>query len=244
MKFRVTAAGWRRLAALAVGALLLYAAFEYGRSLAGYSAFSSLTQRQALAARVEELTGEVGSLQRRLAAGAVSTQVDREAQSETQAMIGELQAELARQQQELEFYRGLVEEKFGSGTLKVQELSIKPGEKDLYTIVVTLVQTATRDATASGSMTLVISGSRGGSLTELKLGDVSTEGSDRVEFKVRYFTTVEVGVRLPEGFKPAAVQLEYRSNRSGPEPVRQSFPWAQALVGDASGSLTPGTAAE
>jgi hypothetical protein len=244
MKLRLTAMHWRRLAALTVGALLLYAAFEYGRSVAGYSAFSSLKQRQALASRVDELTREVGGLQRRVAAGTVTRQVDQEAQSETQSMIGELQAELARQQQELEFYRGLVEEKFGSGSLKVQELSIKDEGDGRYTIAVTLVQTATRDAVASGSMTLAISGSRGGSLAELRLRDVSVEGNERVEFKVRYFTTVDVAVRLPDGFKPAAVQLEYRSNRSGPEPVRQSFPWAQALANDTGAALTRGAADE
>jgi uncharacterized protein (DUF2141 family) len=229
---------------LLVGALLLYGAFEFGRYTAGYSALTSLAQRQALASRVDELTREVDGLQRRLAAGAVTRQVDQESQAETQGMIGELQAELARQQQDLEFYRGLVEEKFGSGSLKVQELSIRDLGDAHYTVAVTLVQTAARDATATGSLTMAISGSRGGSLTELKLHDVSVDGSDRVEFKVRYFTTVEVPLQLPKGFKPAAVQLEYRSNRSGPEPVRQSFPWAQALAGDADAALTPGTVAE
>jgi hypothetical protein len=244
VKFRFAASHWRRLAVLLVGGWLLYGAFEYGRSVAGYSILSSSTQRQALASRVEELTREVESLQRRVAASTVTREVDREAQSETQSMIGELQAELARQQQDLEFYRGLVEEKFGSGSLKIQELSIKDDGEGRYTVAVTLVQTAVRDATASGSLTLAVSGSRGGSLTELKLQDVSVDGRDRVEFKVRYFTTVEVPLKLPAGFKPAAVQLEYRSNRSGPEPVRQSFPWSQALAGDTGAALTPGTTAE
>ena len=244
MKFRMTPAGWRRLAALAVGMLLLYASFEYGRSLAGYSAYSSFMQRQALAARVDELTRKTGELERGIVAGAVSLQVDQEAQSETQAMIGELQAELARQQQELEFYRGLVEEKFGSGTLKVQELSIRDKGEARFAISVTLVQTATRDASASGSLTLTVNGSRGGALTQLRLGEIAEDSRDRVQFKVRYFTTVEVPVKLPEGFEPAAVQLEYRSNRSGPEPISQNFPWAAALVDDAPPALTPGTPSE
>jgi len=227
-----------------VSALLLYGAFEFGRYAAGYSTLTSLAQRQALASRVDALTQEVDELQRRLAAGAVTRQVDQESQSEAQNMIGELQAELARQQQDLEFYRGLVEEKFGSGSLKVQELSIKDLGEGRYTVAITLVQTAVRDALATGSLTLAVSGSRGGALTELKLQDVSVDGSDRVQFKVRYFTTVEIPLKLPQGFTPAAVQLEYRSNRSGPEPVRQSFPWAQALASDADAALTPGTAAE
>lgn len=244
LKTGTRAGPWRWLAAVGVGIALLYGAFEYGRSVAGYSALSSMQQRQALATRVDELSREVESLQGRVAASTVTRQVDQEAQSETQGMIGELQAELARQQQDLEFYRGLVEEKFGSGSLKVQELSIRDDGDARYTVAVTLVQTAVRDSTATGSLTLAVSGSRGGALTELKLQDVSVDGRDRVEFKVRYFTTIEVPLKLPPGFKPAAVQLEYRSNRSGPEPVRQSFPWAQALAGDASDALTPGTAAE
>jgi hypothetical protein len=244
MKPRMTPRAWRRLAALVAGMLLLYASFEYGRSVAGYSAYSSLMQRQSLATRVDELTRKSGDLERRLAAGAVTRQVDQEAQSETQTMIGELQAELARQQQELEFYRGLVEEKFGSGTVKVQELSIRGEGGGRYVIAVTLVQTATRDSLATGSLSLAVSGSRHGSLTKLELGEISPDGRERVEFKVRYFTTVEMQVVLPEAFEPAAVQLEYRSSRSGPEPVRQDFPWAAALSTDTAPALTPGTGAE
>ena len=157
MALRLTPAAWRRLAALAVGLALLYASFEYGRSVAGYSALSSLMQRQALASRVSQLDAQRQLLERRVAVREVSGRVDAEAQSEAQAMIGELQAELARQQQELDFYRGLVAEKFGTGTIKVQELTVKPAEAGRFTVLVTLVHSATRDATpersAKGSST-------------------------------------------------------------------------------------------
>ena len=42
-------------------------------------------------------------------------------------MMGELQAETARQKQELQFYRGLVVRQYGSGTLRVQELRVRRG---------------------------------------------------------------------------------------------------------------------
>jgi hypothetical protein len=244
MGLQPTPAGWRRLAAVAVGLALLYGAFEYGRSVAGYTALSALMQRQALASRIASLTEERDQLQRRLAAGEAVGRADAEAQSEAQAMIGELQAELARQQQELEFYRGLVAERFGTGTVKVQELAVRPGEGDRYVVAVTLVHTATRDTTASGWMSLAVAGSRAGSLARLELADLTVDGSKRVEFSLRYFTTVEVPITLPGDFTPASIELEFRTNRGGPDPVRQSFPWSGVLAGTAEAVLTPSGAPE
>ena len=237
---RLSPAAWRRLAALAGGLALLYVAFEYGRSVAGYSALSSLTQRQALASRIGRLDEERLQLERRLAAREVAGRVDAEAQSETQAMIGELQAELARQQQELEFYRGLVAEKFGTGTIKVQELSVKPSGSGAFVVSVTLVHSATRDTTATGSLTLAVTGSRRGALTRLDLEELTADRRQRVDFSLRYFTTVEVPVTLPPGFQPASIELEFRSSRSGTDAVRQTFPWSGVAADDGAGALTPG----
>lgn len=240
MALRLTTAGWRRLAALAVGGVLLYGAFEYGRSAAGYFALSSLHEREALASRVRQLDAQRQLLERRLAAREVAGKVDAEAQSEAQTMIGELQAELARQQQELDFYRGLVAEKFGTGTIKVQELTVKPLQGTRFMVAVTLVHSATRDATATGSLTLAVNGSRRGALTRVGLEDLTADRRKRVDFSLRYFTTVEVPVVLPPDFTPASVELEFRSSRSGPDPVRQSFPWSGVIASGEEAALTPG----
>jgi hypothetical protein len=237
---RLTPAGWRRLAALAVGLALLYAAFEYGRSVAGYSALSSLMQRQALASRVGQLDEQRLQLERRLAAREVAGRVDAEAQSEVQAMIGELQAELARQQQELDFYRGLVAEKFGTGTIKVQELTVRPAEPGRFTVLVTLVHSAARDSTATGSLSLTITGSRAGALARLGLAELTEDRRSRVDFSLRYLTTVPIPVVVPAGFTPAAIDLELRSSRGGPDPVRQTFPWSGVIAAEPEAALTRG----
>lgn len=235
----------RRLAVVAA-LLLLYAAFETGRWAAGYSVVTSVAQRQALAARVAALDGEVSGMRQRLAALDVTRKVDVESQSEAQAMIGDLQAELARQQQDLDFYRGLVDEKFGTGTLKVQELAVRPAvdASRQFTVLVTLVHTAARAANASGWLTLAVSGSRGGSLARLKLSELRDDGADRVDFSLRYFTTVEVPLRLPQGFTPASIELEFRSSRGGSPPVTESFPWSGVLDDAERPVLTPEPPAE
>lgn len=232
------------MAAWAVGLALLYAAFELGRSLAGYSVVAAFQQRQALSSRVDELERTRAALERRLAASEIMQRADRESQSDAQAEMGELQAELARQQQELEFNRGLVAEKFGTGTLKVQELSVRSDGGTRYTVVVTLVQTAMRDAVTTGTLSVALDGSRGGALTQLAMADITPNGSKQVPFSLRYFKTLEVPLELPAGFQPAAVQLEYRSDRGGPEPQRQAFPWQAVLADLRAPALTPGPPGE
>lgn len=234
----------RRIAAWGIGLALLYAAFELGRSLAGYSVIAAARQRLELSARVQELEQARAALERRLAASEIMQQADREAQSDAQAAIGELQAELVHQQQELEFNRGLVAEKFGTGTLKVQELSVRPDGGARYTVVVTLVQTAMRDTVATGTLSVGLDGSRGGSLTQLPMADITPDGSKLVHFSLRYFKTLEIALELPANFKPTAVQLEYRSDRSGSEPQRQTFPWRAVLADLQTPALTPGPPGE
>lgn len=229
----------RRIAGWLIGLGLLYGAFEAGRSVAGYSALTAFGQRQALSNRVAELERARAGLEQRLAASDIVHRADREAQSEAQAVIGELQAELARQQQELDFQRALVAEKFGAGTLKVQELLVRPEGDARYTLVVTLVQTAVRDAVAKGTLSVALDGSRGQALIQLPMPDITPDGRQRVPFSLRYFKTLEIPLLLPANFKPAAVQLEYRSDRSGPEPLRQTFAWAAVLADLRAPALTP-----
>lgn len=237
---RPTPAQLRLIAAWVVALALVYGAFEFGRSIAGYSAAAAFAERLGLQRRLEERGRRVAELERELAARDVSRRVDQQAQAEAQAMIGELQAELARQQQDLDFYRGLVSERFGAGNLKIQQLSVVPAGGDRsYVVEVTLVQTTLRDQLASGTLSLSLDGSRGGALTRLPMRELAADGRSQVSFSLRYFHTARIPIVLPEGFEPAALRVEFRSNRGGPEPQQQTFPWASVLEMPPAVFLTP-----
>jgi len=242
---RDTASLVRAAAAWAVGMGLMYAAFELGRSLAGYSLVTAFEERRKLSEQVAALRQETQELERKLAAAEVTRRIDQEAQAETQANIGELQAELARQQQELEFYRGLVAEKFGASTLKVQEVAIEAGsEPGRFTARITLVQTASRNTVTRGQLQLAVEGTRGGALARLPMEEVTPDGRKNTPFSLRFFRTLEIELSLPEGFEPASLALELRSDRTGSEPIIQSFPWNPALGAPGEAALTPGVAGE
>ena len=216
---------WRWLLGLAIALALVYAGFESGRMSAGYSIASSMIERIDLKRRNRALAKENRALQHRAATAEVAQSVDRQAQTDAQRMMSELQAETARQQQELQFYRGLAVRQFGSGTLRVQELRIRPEEEERrYRVLITLVQAATRDTLASGSVSLTVAGRQGGAERVLPLAEIEPAKRRELPFSLRFFQQIEVPIELPLDFEPASLQVEYRLGRSA-EPTRQAFAW-------------------
>ncbi|MBX3704255.1 MAG: hypothetical protein KF822_10800 [Steroidobacteraceae bacterium] len=216
----------RRIAVIAAVALaLVYGGFELGRAVSGYSVVAAMKQGIALRRENRALAERNETLERRVATAELSQRVDRQAQSDAQRMMGELQAETARQQQELQFYRGLVARQFGAGTLRVQELRIRAEEEAReFRVRITLVQAATRDAVANGTLTLTVSGAQGGEPRQLALDEVEPRQRRELPFSLRFFQQIEVPVALPEGFEPAELVVETRLGRNA-EPRRQAFPW-------------------
>jgi hypothetical protein len=215
------------LVALAAVALLAasYGGFELGRSSAGYFAARAMALRLGLERRNASLEDENESLRQRANVAEVGQRVDRQAQVEAQRMIGELQAETARQQQELQFYRGLVARQFGSGTLRVQELRVQAEtEERRYRVLITLVQAATRNTVANGSVTFSVEGVQGSESQTLPLAEIEIDKRRQFPFSLRFFQQIEVPIELPPEFQPARLHVEYRLGRN-PEPYRQSFDW-------------------
>ena len=118
-----------------------------------------MLERLDLRKRTQSLESENDALRHRVTVAELGQKVDQQAQTDAQQMMGELQAETARQKQELQFYRGLVVRQYGSGVLRVQELRVRAEEEERHFLVlITLVQAATRDTIANGTVTFSVEG--------------------------------------------------------------------------------------
>ncbi|HEU4516017.1 MAG TPA: DUF6776 family protein [Steroidobacteraceae bacterium] len=210
----------------AAGILALgYAGFELGRASAGYFVVNSMLERLDLRRRNQALEDENDGLRHRVAVAEVDQKVDRQAQSDAQQMMGELQAETARQKQELQFYRGLVVRQYGSGTLRVQELAVHAGEDERrYRVLITLVQAAARDTIANGTLTFAVEGMQGTEKATLALADIEVDKRRQFPFSLRFFQQIEVPIELPLDFEPERLHVEFQLGRNR-EPSKQTFDW-------------------
>lgn len=204
--------------ALVLGLLATYAGFEWGRSRGGYDVVAAIQERHQLQDQVDALTKTNATLRAKAAElETLQASVARE-RAEVSRTIGELQAQVARQSQDLVFYKGLVVRDPNTPEVKIQQLHIVRGSKPLaYVVRLTLARSVGGDAMVAGSIVLSVAGQNAGHTDTLNFADLP--------FTLRYFQNLQADVLLPAGFKPERLQAAVKSAKHGIEIMVQSFIW-------------------
>ena len=223
-------APWRRRSTLvigiALGLLILYIAYEWGRFEGGYSKLAEVQRRREFNAQIGDLKEENEKLRATLASAELAHSVDQKAYKDVEKNLAELQSQLLKHREELTFYRGIVSPEDGVGGLRIERFQVTAGGTDHeFHVSLVLVQSMRQEGSVSGSAIIGIEGVRDGKTEEIALSQVggNTRADGQVAFQFRHFQKVEQDVTLPEGFEPRAVNVEVRSGKL--TPVKESFKW-------------------
>ena len=210
----------------AVGVLLLgYSAFELGRYDAGFRVVDSVRGALAASSRIRELEAVNTRQSAQLEASDVARRVDREGYKQIEKNLGDMQSQIARLNQDLSFYRGLVQPD-ASVHVKIQRLQIAPdGPAGQFHLKFVLMQTGKPDTMVSGSFGLTIDGLLRGRPMSLGLAQVSPSRRSTLAYAFRYFQDYDEVIRLPSGFEPTRVAAEVRNARDANHVFQQAFAW-------------------
>jgi hypothetical protein len=211
-----------------IAAFALYIVYELGRFNAGYDRLAVAQQRTELEVEIERLGKSNRELRTQLAELDTIRIGRAREQAEVTRTIGDLQAQVARQTQELAFYRGIVAQGAGAVGVKVQKVNITAGSKaQRFMVHIALVRTVRPDSVAIGSLGLSIDGSMtDGKALTLDLPALTPGKQKELPFNFRYFENLDQDVALPVGFQPEKVAVEVRSNKKDVAPASQSFLWS------------------
>lgn len=218
---------WRRRLVTGVAvvglSLIPYLAYEWGRASSGYNIVEVTQERMEHAARVRKLEEQLTALQTGVAEAELARNVDRESYASVQKNLTELQAQVRAQRDELTFYQAIVSPKDGPSGPRVQRLDIqREAEAGHYELHLLLIQSLLQEAPATGSMKIDIEGTRDGQASSLPVAEMSDDRSG-LAFSFRYFQELQEQVTVPEGFIPAAINVEVHVGRQVVN--KQSFPW-------------------
>ncbi len=210
-----------------LGLFALYIVYELGRFNAGYDRLAAAQQRTELEVEIERLGKSNRELRTQLAELDTIRIGRAREQAEVTRTIGDLQAQVARQTQELAFYRGIVAQGAAAIGVKVQQVHITPGTKAQHFIVhLSLVRSVRPDSVAIGNVAVSIDGSMAdGKPTTLDLPALTPSKQKELPFNFRYFENLDQDVALPAGFQPEKLAVEIRSSKKDVAPASQSFPW-------------------
>ena len=215
-----------------LGSIGLYVAFELGRYSAGYNIVSAIREHAQLQSSITGLKATNTALRARI----IELQTDdaghaREDQVVTRT-IGDLQGQVARQTEELAFYRAVVAE--GAPAIGVRVGTVRLSAAKLtgqFLVHVSLVRAGKTDGMTTGTVTLTVDGQgAGGKAMTLDGQALAGVGAAEVPYDFRYYQELEQPIALPPGFRPEHLTVSIISTHKNVAPLTQTFPWSAVDV--------------
>jgi hypothetical protein len=205
----------------------LVGVYAIGRAQAAFEGRTALADEAGLRAALTAREAEVTRLRREVAElDTLKVAQERERQ-EVSRTIGELQAEVARQSQQLEFLRGVVGRAGPAAEVTIRQVrviaSAAPGR---YRLRIALAQPGRPDRTVAGSVRVGVEGQRGGRTVRLDLREVTAQRVAQLPYRFQYFENIEVEIVLPNGFSPERVVVDVRPAGRNVPPAAQTVLWS------------------
>jgi hypothetical protein len=215
------------LATTLIGLFGLYVIYELGRYNAGYDRQAVSQQRTELEVKIEHLEAENRAMRTKLAELDTIRLGRAREQAEVARSMGDLQAQVAKQSQELAFYRGVVAQGAATLGVKIEDLRITASpQPNAYVAHMALVRSGRAETLAAGTLLLSVDGELADKEKTLDLA-VLTGGRQReLHYDFRYFQDFDQELTLPAGFKAAHLVVELHSNRKDVTPLSQTFLWS------------------
>ena len=220
------------VALVVLGLAALGAAFEYGEYRAGYNIAAAMKERARLDASIEQLQQTDGTLQSRVIQLETAVSGHTREDQVVARTIGDLQAQVARQTEELAFYRAVVAEGGPAIGVRVGTVRVSATKPvDHFLVNVSLVRAGKTDGMTTGSVSLTVDGQGAtGKPATLDSLTLAAGGSAGVPYDFRYYQDLEQTVALPPGFRPEHLTVQVSSTRKDVPPLTQTFPWSAVAV--------------
>jgi Family of unknown function (DUF6776) len=218
---------------LAVLALIaLGAAFELGQYRAGYNVISAIQQHAQLNGVISQLQGSNRALQAHIIElETVNAGHAREDQVVSRT-IGDLQAQVAHQTEELAFYRAVVAEGAPAIGLRVGTVRLSPAKPAGHFLLhVSLVRAGKTDGMTTGTVSVTVDGQGPGGKPQTLDGQaLAGGGAADAAYDFRYYQDLEQGLVLPPGFRPEHLTVTVSASRKAVAPLTETLPWSAVMA--------------
>ena len=209
-----------RMGLLAVGGLLLlgWSLYALGRAGFGFGDTGLFSDAASLRRAVNTRDATIKELRRQVAELDTLKAAQEQERREVAQTIGELQAEVARQRQQLEFYKGIVSATEPPPEVAIRNLRIdgtQRGGKSLLRL--SLAQPGNPRDIVSGTVRVFVEGLQGGRVTRALVYEIP--------YSFRYFENIERELVVPRGVTPERLTIEVQPAGRDARPVVQSLPW-------------------
>jgi hypothetical protein len=216
------------LASTLLAILAGWVGYGLGQRSAGHDAAAEAEKRAVVQDQVEKLEFDNKRLHAKVGELEMARRLDRDAYGQVEATLGDLQSQLARQGDDLAFYRSIVSPVDGIQGLRIQRFEVLPGDEPRQVrLKLTLVQAMRHESIVAGLAQITLIGTKDAVPARFSVGELLGKPRAELPFSFRYFQTIEQAVVLPEGFEPFEADVRVNSSKLR-APVQQAFAWKVA----------------
>ncbi len=189
-------------------------------------------EKRELSAQLTDLRQENEALRRQIAILDRSSAVDQQTGAELQETLTALRQRVAQLEEDVLFYRQVVEEETDETGLVIGQLDIdatRSPDRYRYKLVMRQ-QDADGDTYLTGHLNFNLVGQLQDQQVILPLRDLS-EFEDELDIRLRfkYFQNIEGELVLPEGFQPDRIQIAAVATEPVSKWINEDFGWVVAL---------------
>ncbi len=189
-------------------------------------------EKRELSAQLTDLRQENEALKRQIAILGRSSAVDQQTGAELQETLTALRQRVAQLEEDVLFYRQVVEEETEETGLVIGQLDIdatRSPDRYRYKLVMRQ-QDADGDTYLTGHVNFNLVGQLQDQQVILPLRDLS-EVEDELDIRLRfkYFQNIEGELALPEGFQPDRIQIAAVATEPVSKRINEDFGWVVAL---------------
>ena len=189
-------------------------------------------EKRELWAQLTDLRQENEALKRQIAILDRSSAVDQQTGAELQETLTALRQRVAQLEEDVLFYRQVVEEETEETGLVIGQLDIdatRSPDRYRYKLVMRQ-QDADGDTYLTGHVNFNLVGQLQDQQVILPLRDLS-EFEDELDIRLRfkYFQNIEGELALPEGFQPDRIQIAAVATEPVSKRINEDFGWVVAL---------------
>ncbi|RDH83104.1 MAG: hypothetical protein DIZ80_12670 [endosymbiont of Galathealinum brachiosum] len=213
--------------------MVVWSAFQYGRSVAGFDQSDYDQQIEVLQISLNEQTARKEDALRENARLSRGSDIQKDASSQVRETLTACEEDALKMKEELTFYHNVVTPRKSKREIQVNKVVFSAGENGAYNYKVVLIQVGRHDTVQRGYVELSFNVRKAdGTEVRLDLPTVSIgKAVKRQKFGFKYFQNFEGGIRFPEGSEPLSLHIKAQPKSAKVPRLNKEYAWDDLIAG-------------
>ena len=199
--------------------------YEYGNNQGLELKVEVVREKELVSKQLVEARVLISEMRQQLSDLTLGGEIDNQANEEVRQTIENQRNLLAAQDEEINFYKGVMVPNAGSKGLRIERLDVSSNAAGKVRYSLLLTQVVDKRGYVKGGVQLSLLGQNDGQEKALQLGEQGREKAEAIKFRFRYFQNIAGEVQLPKGFVPREFMVVAQSSEPIAQRLEKTFDW-------------------